>query len=121
MSNTCPNPECGAGSDAFLENDGQMVCMDCGTVVGGIISYEADYEPAGSSSNVSSHARQTLSGGSLDYAPNRTPIASSCRAARGPMPLHSRPTPYCFPLRIAKTLAWPACFAWSRACLIQTR
>ena len=50
MAHCCSN--CAAGTDAFVEDDGQLVCMDCGQVVGGLISTDAEWDELGPRTNL---------------------------------------------------------------------
>ena len=55
--------QCGAGADALLEDDGQLVCMDCGAVVGGLLSNEVAFGEHNAANMPSYHSQQRLARG----------------------------------------------------------
>ena len=56
MASACP--QCGAGADALLEDDGQLVLIDCGTVVGGLLINEAAFGEHADANMPSYHSQQ---------------------------------------------------------------
>ena len=53
-----PCPQCSAGADALLEDDGQLVLIDCGTVVGGLLINEAAFGEHADANMPSYHSQQ---------------------------------------------------------------
>ena len=76
MASACP--QCGAGADALLEDDGQLVCMDCGAVVGGLLSNEAAFGEHTAANMPSYHSQQRLDGGTLDWRRVEARVRAMC-------------------------------------------
>ena len=70
--------QCGAGADALLEDDGQLVCMDCGTVVGGLLSNEVAFGEHTAANMPSYHSQQRLDGGAFDWRRVEARIRTMC-------------------------------------------
>ena len=76
MASSCV--QCGAGADALLEDDGQLVCMDCGTVVGGLLSNEVAFGEHTAANMPSYHSQQRLDGGTFDWRRVEARIRTMC-------------------------------------------
>ena len=70
--------QCGAGADALLEDDGQLVCMDCGAVVGGLLSNEVAFGEHTAANMPSYHSQQRLDGGAFDWRRVEARIRTMC-------------------------------------------